>query len=185
MTTALTLDTLVGVVDTTKDETVGSTLESTLDSSCVKSLARDKKSMVLRTRKQTREKLTEVKEKENDKSTETPSAMLIHSQIQDATVDQSCKTASSNLELPKQKAVSTDSLQQPNEEVVCPKRKSSLPSSETKKRKKGVQESKVKTQKPPSDTVTGVCNAKGKRKRAQHLQAETVCATVSTDNPPH
>ncbi|XP_016098873.1 retinoic acid-induced protein 1-like [Sinocyclocheilus grahami] len=184
MTTALTLDTLVGVVDTTKDETVGSTLESTLDSSCVKSLVRDQKSMVLRSRKQTREKLTEVKEQEIDKSAETPSAMFIHSQMQDVTVDQSCKTKSSNLELPKQKDVSTDSLQPQNEEVVCIKRKSSLPSSESKKRKKGVKESEVKTQEPPSDTVTGVCTAKGKRKRGQHLQAKSVRTTLTTDNPP-
>ncbi|XP_052409187.1 uncharacterized protein LOC127953873 [Carassius gibelio] len=184
VTTAFTLDTLVGVVDTTKDETVGSTLESTLGSSCVKSLARNQKSMVLRSRKQTKEKLTEIKEQENDKSSEKPSAMFIHSQIQDATVDQSCKTESSNLELPSQKDVSTDSLQQPNEEVVCLKTKSSLLSSETIKRKKGVQESEVKTQEPSSDTVTGACNAKGKRKRGQHLQPESESTTVTTDNPP-
>ncbi|KAK2915921.1 hypothetical protein Q8A67_000295 [Cirrhinus molitorella] len=183
VTTALTLDTLVGVVETTKDETVGSTLESTLDSSCVKPLARDQKSMVLRSRKQTREKLTEGKEQENDKSTETPSAVFTHSQIQDVTVDQSCK-AEISVELPKEKDVSTDSLQQPNEEVVCIKRKSNLPSSETKKKKKGVQESEVKTQEPPSDTVTVVCTAKGKRKRGQHLQAESVSTTMATDNPP-
>ncbi|KTG37916.1 hypothetical protein cypCar_00034040, partial [Cyprinus carpio] len=55
---------------------------------------------------------------------------------------------------------------------------------ETKKRKKDVQESEVKTKEPPSDTVTGVCNAKGKRKRGQHLQTESESTTVTTDNPP-
>ncbi|XP_026072584.1 retinoic acid-induced protein 1-like [Carassius auratus] len=183
-TRAFTLDTLVGVVDITKDETVGSTSESTLDSSCVKSLARDQKSMVLRSRKQKKENVTEVKEQENGKSAGTPSPMFIHSQIQDVTVDQSCKTESSNLELPEQKDVSTDSLQQPNEEVVCIKRKYSLPSTESKKRKKGVKESEVKTQEPQSDTFTGICTAKGKRKRGQHLQTKSIRTTVTTDSSP-
>ncbi|KAG1926475.1 retinoic acid-induced protein 1 [Pimephales promelas] len=182
VSTALTTDTLVSVVDNTKDETVGSTLESTLESCCVKSLARDQKSMVLRSRKQTKEKLTE--DKESDKSNETTSEMLLHSQIQNVTVDQSCKTESSNLELPKQKDVSTESLQEPNEEIVSIKRKYSLPLSDPKKRKKVVQEIQVKTQQPPLDTVTRVCIAKGKRKRGQHLQAESVSTTVTVDNPP-
>nr|XP_005171718.2 retinoic acid-induced protein 1 [Danio rerio] len=176
VTTELALDTIVGVVDTTKGETVAPTLECTLDSSCLKSLGREQKSMVLRSRKQTKEKLTEEKEQNDDKSTKTPLAMV----MQDVTVDQSCKTEPSNLELPKQKDVSTDSLQQPDEEVVSTKRKCSLPTSETKKRKKGRQD-EVKAQDSPLDIVH---IPKGKRKRGQRLLVESVSTTLTTDTLP-
>ncbi|XP_051571090.1 retinoic acid-induced protein 1-like isoform X2 [Myxocyprinus asiaticus] len=181
VTTDLTLDKVVGVVNTSMDET---TLESAQDSTCVKSLVKGPKSMVLRSRKQTKEKVTEEKEQESDKSTETPSKKLTGTQLQDVTVDQSCGTKSSNLELPKEEDVSTDSLQQPNEEIFSIKRKSSLHSSDPPKRKRGVKASQTKTQGPPLETVMEVCIPKGKWKRGQHLLTESVSSNVITDNPP-
>ncbi|XP_051996090.1 retinoic acid-induced protein 1 [Xyrauchen texanus] len=175
VTTALTLDKVVGVVNTSMGET---TLESTLDSTCVKSLVKDQKSMVLRSRKQTKEKLTEEKQQESDKSTET--TRLIGTQIQDVTVDQSCGTESSNLELPKHMDVSTDSLQQPNEEIVSIKRKSSLKSSNPKKSKRGLKASQTKTEGPPLETVTEICIVKEKQNTGQYLPS----SNVTTDNPP-
>ncbi|XP_051988375.1 retinoic acid-induced protein 1-like isoform X2 [Xyrauchen texanus] len=171
VTTDLTLDKFVGVVNTSMDET---TLESAQDSTCVNSLVKSQKSMVLRSRKQTKEKLTEEKEKESDKSTETPSKKLTGTQLQDVTV------ITELLE----EDVSTDSLQQPNEDIVSIKRKSSLHSSEHPKRKRGVKASQTKTRGPPLETVMEVCIPKGKWKRGQHLLTESFSSNVITDNPP-
>ncbi|XP_057201563.1 retinoic acid-induced protein 1 isoform X2 [Triplophysa rosa] len=181
VTTTLTLGTVVDFVDTSTIEIVGSTLESSLDS---KSSAKDQKSMVLRSRKQAKEKLIEEKEKENDKPTELTSANLMDTKIQDVTVDQPCGIDTSNIELPKQVELSTDSLQHSNEEIISNKRKYSLQSSDPPKRKKGLKESQTKILGPPSETVTGVCIPKPKRKRGQDLQAESAINTLTTDIPP-
>lgn len=181
VTTTLTLGTVVDIVDTSTNETLGSTLESSLDS---KSPVKDQKSMVLRSRKQTKEKLIEEKEKENDKPTELTSANLTDTKIQDVTVDQPCGTETSNLELSKQVDVSTDLLQHSNEEIISNKRKSSLQSSDAQKRKKGLKTCQTKTLEFPPETVKGVCIPKPKRKRGQDLQAESVISPLTRDNPP-
>ncbi|XP_017540376.2 retinoic acid-induced protein 1 isoform X2 [Pygocentrus nattereri] len=185
---ANTLDTVVGTtLGSSVDSTMGSALEIPLENTSLKSIAKEQKSMVLRSRKQTQVKLTEDKEKEKEALTETSAVKLTETQIQEVTASQPCVSQTSNLKSLSQEEVCTDSLSQPNEELVpvSVKRKASLQSSEPVKKKKGVKASKkTKTQEPPlKTTVVGAKGSRGQRKRGHKLEPSD-CSILIKDNTP-
>ncbi|KAF4092831.1 hypothetical protein AMELA_G00025000 [Ameiurus melas] len=183
--TAVTLETVVGTtLRTSIESTIGSTLDTALDVSFVNSVAKDQKSMVLRSRKQTQEKITEDKEKERDTSTETSAIKPIESHIQKVAAAQPCENLTSTLISPNHEDICTDSLSQLNEQIVSVsiKRKSSLQVPDPVKKKKGLKVSQTKTQEPqPEELVLEAQGSKGRRKRGHKLEP-SACSTLSKDN---
>ncbi|KAI4890455.1 hypothetical protein NFI96_025581, partial [Prochilodus magdalenae] len=186
--TAIAVDTVVGTtLGSTANSTKGSALETPLDNTSLKSAAKDQKSMVLRSRKQTQAKLAEAKEKEKETLTEASAMKVTDTQIQEVAAAQPCGSQTSNLKSPTNEEACVDSLSQPNEEVgsVSVKRKSSLQSSEPVKKKKGVKAGKkTKTQESPLKTpVAGAKGSRGRRKRGHKLEPSE-CSIVTKDNTP-
>lgn len=177
--TAVSLETVVGTtLHTSIDSTLGSTLDTALDATFVNSVAKDQKSMVLRSRKQTREKITANKEKERDTSTEA--------HIEKVAAAQPCENITSTLKSPNHEDICTDSLSQLNEQIVSVsiKRKSSLQSPDPVKKKKGVKVSPATAQDPqPQDLVVETHGSKAKRKRGHKLEPYA-CSTLAKDNLP-
>lgn len=172
--TAVSLETVVGtILHTSIDSTIDSTLDNALDASFVNSVAKDQKSMVLRSRKQTREKITANKEKERDTSTEA--------HIQKVAAVQPCENLTSTLKSPSHEDICTDSLGQLNEQIVSVsiKRKSSLQSPISIKKKKGIKVSQTTAQ----DLVVETNGSKAKRKRGHKLEPYA-CSTLTKDNLP-
>ncbi|XP_066499183.1 retinoic acid-induced protein 1 [Hoplias malabaricus] len=165
------------------DSTKGSTLTTPMESPTLKSVVKDQKCMVLRSRKQTQVKLTEDKDKETP--TEASAVKLTETQMTEAAPPQIGENLSSKLKSPDQEVICTDSVSPPNEEVVSVsvKRKSNLQSSEpVKKKKSGKVNKKTKTQEPHLKTT--VVEAKGSR-RKRGLNLEPSAGSVSTkDNTP-
>ncbi|XP_026889047.2 retinoic acid-induced protein 1 [Electrophorus electricus] len=179
--TAVTLDT---VVSTNVDSTAGSTLETALDTTSVKSVAKEQKTMVLRSRKQTQRKFTEDIEKGRMTSAEALAMKLTETPIQE--VAQPCENQTSDLKPSNREDSCTDSLSQPNEEIVSVsiKRKSSLHSPDPVKKKKNVKVSLTTTQKPPlQTTLVGARASRGRRKRGHKLEP-SICSILAKDNPP-
>ncbi|XP_053468622.1 retinoic acid-induced protein 1 isoform X2 [Ictalurus furcatus] len=185
--TAVTLETVVGTtLRTSIESTIGSTLDTALDVSFVNSVAKDQKSMVLRSRKQTREKTTEDKEKERDTSTETSAIKPIESHIQKVAAAQPCENLTSTLISSNHEDICTDSLSQLNEQIVSVsiKRKSSLQVPDPVKKKKGLKVSQTKTREPqPEELVLEAQGSKGRRKRGIKLEP-SACSTLTKDNVP-
>lgn len=180
--TAVSLETVVGTtLHTSIDSTIGSTLDTALDASFVNPVAKVQKSMVLRSRKQTREKITEDKEKERDTSTEASAIKPIESHIQKVAAAQPCENLASTLKSPNH----GDSLSQLNEQIVSVsiKRKSTLQSPESVRKKKSLKVGQTKTQEPqPQELVVEAQGSKGRRKRGHKL--EPACSTLIKDNLP-
>ncbi|XP_047656473.1 retinoic acid-induced protein 1 isoform X3 [Tachysurus fulvidraco] len=185
--TAVSLETVVGTtLHTSIDSTIGSTLDTALDASFVNSVAKDQKSMVLRSRKQTREQLTDVKEKERETSTEARAIKPTELHIQNVSAAQPCENLTSALKSPSPEDIRTDSLSQLNEQIVSVsiKRKSSLQAPDSVKKKKGLKVSQTKTQEPQShELVVEAQGSKGRRKRGHKLEP-SVCRTLTKDNLP-
>ncbi|TRY98952.1 hypothetical protein DNTS_001227, partial [Danionella cerebrum] len=178
VTPAITIDT---IVNSTKDETVPTTIEPIVDSSSINSLLRDQKSMVLRSRKQPKEK--GVEEKEKNKSKKLTSHVVVYQQMQDIPLHQLCSTDVSTFELPEQSEVFTNSLQQPEKKIVAIKRQCRLKSTESQKRRKSVQECQINELEAQLDTVSEVLITKGKRTKVQCLPAESVSTTITPEPP--
>ncbi|KAG7334954.1 hypothetical protein KOW79_001550 [Hemibagrus wyckioides] len=149
---------------------------------------KDQKSMVLRSRKQTREKLTDDKEKEREISTEAPAIKPPEAHIQKVAAAQPCENLTSTLKSPNHEDICTDSLSQLNEQIVSVsiKRKSSLQAPDTVKKKKGLKVSQTKTsnlEPQPQELVVEAQGSKGRRKRGLKLEPST-CRTLTKDNLP-
>ncbi|XP_058264434.1 retinoic acid-induced protein 1 [Hemibagrus wyckioides] len=187
--TAVSLETVVGTtLHTSIDSTISTTLDTALDASFVNSVAKDQKSMVLRSRKQTREKLTDDKEKEREISTEAPAIKPPEAHIQKVAAAQPCENLTSTLKSPNHEDICTDSLSQLNEQIVSVsiKRKSSLQAPDTVKKKKGLKVSQTKTsnlEPQPQELVVEAQGSKGRRKRGLKLEPST-CRTLTKDNLP-
>lgn len=185
--TAVNLETVVGTtLHTSIDSTISSTLDTALDASFVNPVAKDQKSMVLRSRKQTREKTTQEKEKERDTSTEASAIKPTESHIQKFIAAQSCENPAATLKSPNHEDICTDSLSQLNEQIVSVsiKRKSSLQSPDLVKKKKGLKVSQTKTQElQPQEFVVEAQGSKGRRKRGHKLEP-SACSTLTKDNLP-
>ncbi|TSO37077.1 Retinoic acid-induced protein 1 [Bagarius yarrelli] len=183
--TAVSLETLVGTtLHTTIDSTIGLTLDTALDASFVNSEAKDQKTMVLRSRKQTREKFAEDKEKERDISTEASALKSTDLHIQKVAAAQPCENLTSTLKSPNHEGICTDSHSQLDEQIVSVsiKRKSSLQAPDSIKKKKGLKVSQIKTQEPhPKELVIEAQGSKGRQKRGHKLEPST-SSTLTKDN---
>ncbi|KAI5097355.1 retinoic acid-induced protein 1, partial [Silurus meridionalis] len=182
--TAVSLKTVVdNTLHTSIDSTIGSSLDTALDTSFVNSVAKDQKSMVLRSRKQKREKITEDKEKERDTSTEASAIKTTESHTQKVAAVQPCENQTSSLKSSNHEDISTDSL---NEQIVSVsiKRKSSLQAPDPVKKKKSLKVSQTKIQEPqPQELIAEAQGSKGRRKRGYKLEP-SACSTLTKDNIP-
>ncbi|KAM9457135.1 retinoic acid-induced protein 1 isoform 2-T2 [Clarias gariepinus] len=182
--TGVSLETVVGTtLHTSIDSTIGSTLDTALDASFVNSVAKDQKSMVLRSRKQTQEKIKEDKDKQRDMSTESSAIKPTESHMQKLAAAQPYENPSSTLKSPNHEEVCTDSL---SEQIVSVsiKRKSSLKAPDPAKKKKGLKGSQTKIQEPlPQELVVETQSSKGRRKRGHKLETSD-CSPLTKDNLP-
>lgn len=182
--TTVNLETVVGTtLHTSIDSTIGCTLKTALDASFVNSVAKDQKSMVLRSRKQTQEKITEDKEKEGatltDTSTEASAIKPIESHTQKVTTAQPYENLTSTLKSPNHE----DSLTQLNEQIVSVsiKRKSSLQSQNSAKKKKSLKVGQTKTQElQPQEFIVDTQDSNGRRKRGHKLEP-SACNTLTKE----
>ncbi|XP_076852938.1 retinoic acid-induced protein 1 [Brachyhypopomus gauderio] len=177
--TAVTLD---AVVSSNVDSTMGSSFESALDATSERPVAKEQKSMVLRSRKQTQRKFTE--DIDRMTSAEALTMKLTETPMQE--VAQPCENQTPDPNSSNHENISTDSLSQPNEEIVSVsiKRKSSLHSPDRVKKKKNVKVSLTTTEELPlQTTVVGARGSRGRRKRGHKLEP-SICSVLAKDNPP-
>ncbi|XP_062874960.1 retinoic acid-induced protein 1 [Trichomycterus rosablanca] len=177
-----TTATLETVTDTTLcstiDSTTGSSLDTEIDASFVNSEAKDQKSMVLRSRKQTQGKLSEQKEKRKETLAAEASAIrLTETHTQEVAVAHPCQNQKSSIH----ENICADSLSLPNEKIISVpvKRKSSLKFKGPINKKKDQKGSQPVQQSLLQDTR----GTKGRRKQGHTLEP-SICSTMTKESLP-